>query len=222
MTLSTLSTTALEDVANETNTPKWFQLYIYRDRSVTQQLVKRAEESGFKALALTVDTPILGRREADLRNGFRLPENLSMANFEKINNEKFSQGTKASSLDKGASAAPISGLGQYVSDLLDPHLTWESLAELRAMTNLPIILKGIQNPEDIRTINNHYSHLVDAIWVSNHGGRQLDSVPAGAEVLSEILAEVNGKMDVFVDGGFYRGVDIFKVFSFFFFNSCLV
>lgn len=79
------------------------------------------------------------------------------------------------------------------------------------MTKLPIVLKGIQNPEDIRTIMNHYSHLVDAIWVSNHGGRQLDSVPAAVEVLAEIISEVNGRLEVFVDGGFYRGVDIFKV-----------
>lgn len=120
MTLSTLSTTSLEDVAASTPFPKWFQLYIYRDLSVTQQLVRRAEESGFKALVLTVDTPILGRREADLRNGFRLPENLSMANFEKVVNKQFSQGTKASALDDSSATAPapVSGLGQYVANLL--------------------------------------------------------------------------------------------------------
>lgn len=203
MTLSSWSTIALEEVASAAPSGlRWFQLYVYKDRVVTLDLVKRAERAGYKALAVTVDTPILGRREADVRNRFALPSHLTMGNF-KGKGGSHSSGTKAS-------GATGSGLASYVSQLIDQTLTWSDIAWLRKNTTLKIVVKGVMTVQDALIA---MENGVDGIWISNHGARQLDTVPATIEVLPEIARAVNGRCEVYLDGGIMRGTDVLKALA---------
>jgi (S)-2-hydroxy-acid oxidase len=202
MTLSSWSTTALEEVAQAApGGNRWFQLYVYKDRVVTTSLVRRAEAAGYKALAVTVDTPVLGRREADVRNRFKLPAHLTMGNFTDTGGAH-SEGTKDGGKD--------SGLAAYVADLIDRTLSWEDLKWLRSITKLPIVVKGVMCAEDALEA---LKYGVDAIWVSNHGARQMDTAPSTIEALPEILAAVQGKVEVYLDGGVTRGGDAFKALA---------
>jgi 4-hydroxymandelate oxidase len=199
MIVSTLSTTRLEEVAAAApGAPRWFQLYVYKERAVTTELVRRAVAAGFRALVLTVDTPRLGRRERDVRNGFTLPPGLSMANFE-------------GELAERPDAAPgASGLGSYASANLDTALTWDAIAWLRSISPLPVVVKGVLTAEDARLA---VAHGVAAIVVSNHGGRQLDGTPAALDVLAEVVDAVGGTCEVYVDGGIRRGTDVLKALA---------
>jgi len=180
MVASTSSTRSLEAIANAASGPLWFQLYI-AGREGTEELVHRATDAGYRALVLTVDSPRWGHKERSIRSGFRLPSHLRKANFP--NNE--------------AAEATIA-------------LTWESLAWLRSLTPLPLILKGILTPEDALLA---VEHGVDGIIVSNHGGRQLDGVAASIEVLPEIAVAINKRCEIYLDGGIRRGTDILKALA---------
>ena len=198
MTLSTLSTTPLEEVAAAApNGFRWFQLYVYKDRTITLDLIKRAEKAGYKALAITVDTPVLGRREADIKNKFALPGHLTMGNF---TGGAFSSGTKQS-------GSTGSGLASYVAALIDQTLTWDDIAWVRSNTTMKIVVKGVLTPEEALA---SVTFGVAGIWVSNHGARQLDTTPATIEVLPEIVKAVAGKVEVYIDGGIVRGTDVLK------------
>lgn len=221
MTLSTVSTISLEEVAkaafsalpsHQTPSPLWFQLYVYNDRTITESLIDRAVAAGYSVVVVTVDTPVLGRREADVHNRFHLPTHLRLANL---------QGTQSSSSrpvagDEGSTEVS-SALEVYFAQQIDASLTWESIVPfIRAChPQLKIVLKGIMAPEDAyKAVHEHH---VDAVWVSNHGGRQLDSVPATLSVLREIVSicrgakdEISSSTEVYVDGGFTCGVDIIK------------
>jgi (S)-2-hydroxy-acid oxidase len=202
MCLSSWSTTPLEEVANAYPSGKrWFQLYVYKDRKLTAQLVKRAEASGYTALAVTVDTPVLGRRENDVRNRFKLPVHLTMGNFIGAGGAH-AEGTKDGGND--------SGLAAYVSSLIDRTLSWDDIKWLRSITRLKIVVKGVMTAEDAHEA---LRYGVDAIWVSNHGARQLDTVPSTIEALPEVVAAVNGKVEVYLDGGVTRGTDVFKALA---------
>lgn len=171
MTLSTISTSSLEEVAHATpSSPKFFQLYIYKNRELTRRLVQRAERAGFKALALTVDTPFFGQRYADERNRFALDPHLRMANFDDDKEAAKRMNRVDSKVDSGAS-----GLSEYANSLFDASITWQDILWLKSITKLPIIAKGILTREDALLA---LEYGCDAIWVSNHGGRQLDSVPS--------------------------------------------
>ena len=208
MILSTLATSTLEDVAtayegargavgDETG-GRWFQLYVYRDRGITRSLVERAEAAGYDALVLTVDTPYLGRRLRDVRNGFALPEGLAIANL-------VAHG-------KGAvnEAAGNSGLAAYVATMLDPSLSWSDVDWLRSITRLPIILKGVVRADDARLA---VTHGASAIVVSNHGGRQLDGTIATADALPEVVDAAGDGLEVLVDGGVRRGADVLRALA---------
>ncbi|CAH0600299.1 unnamed protein product [Chrysodeixis includens] len=199
-TLSTIATSSIEEVAQAApDAIKWFQLYIYNDREVTKNLVLRAEKAGFKAIALTVDTPLFGIRRADVRNKFTLPPHLRLANFEGI------LSTKIQSTGSG------SGLNKYVENLFDKTLTWDEVKWLRSITTLPIIAKGILRADDaIKAVEAGCS----AILVSNHGARQLDGVPATIEVLPEIVEAVKPyNVEVYLDGGVSTGTDVYKALA---------
>lgn len=200
MTLSSWSTTALEEVASAApNGYRWFQLYVYKDRAVTLNLIKRAEKAGYTALAITVDTPVLGRREADIKNKFSLPSHLTMGNFASVGGAH-SEGTKKS-------GATGSGLASYVASLIDQTLSWDDIAWVRKNTKMKIVVKGVLSVEDaLISLKNN----VDGIWISNHGARQLDTTPATIEVLSDISKAVKGKVEIYIDGGIIRGTDVFK------------
>lgn len=201
MILSTLATTPVEEVVAAASGPVWFQLYIYKDRKASEGVVRRAEAAGCKALVLTVDAPLLGRRERDIRNRFRLPLGLAVANM----------------LPEGYGevppAAADSGLAAYFATLLDPALTWKDVAWLRSITHLPVLVKGIVRPDDaLRAAEAGAAGIV----VSNHGGRQLDTSPATIDVLPEIadVLSVRGhRIELLMDGGVRRGTDVLKAIA---------
>ncbi|HZC04268.1 MAG TPA: alpha-hydroxy acid oxidase [Ktedonobacterales bacterium] len=198
MCVSTMSTTSLEEVAQAATGPLWFQLYVYRDRAVTESLVRRAERAGYRALVVTVDMPAVGRREADVRNGFGLPPHLSLANFTGLLSEE------------GRVAPGASALSIYADHQLDSDLTWEGIDWLSSITALPIVLKGILTAEDAALA---VAHGVAGIVVSNHGGRQLDGATPGIEALPEVVETVAGRCEVYMDGGVRRGTDVLKALA---------
>jgi isopentenyl diphosphate isomerase/L-lactate dehydrogenase-like FMN-dependent dehydrogenase len=195
MVVSTMSTRSLEEVAAAEG-PRWFQLYVYRDRAVTEALVRRAEEAGYQALVVTVDTPQMGRRERDIRNQFGLPPHLRFANFETAQD--------AYATDAG------SALIRHAQASFDASLSWADIRWLQSITRLPIILKGIMTAEDALQA---VAAGVEGIIVSNHGGRQLDGVPATIEILPEVAAAVDGRCALLLDGGVRRGTDVLKALA---------
>ena len=197
MTLSTLATATLEDVAGAAAAPLWFQLYVFRDRGVTRSLVERAEASGYEALVLTVDAPLAGRREQDVRNRFALPEGLFAENL--VSDE-------LRSLPAGAD----SGLALYIASLLDQSLTWADVEWLRSITRLPLLVKGILRGDDAALA---VEHGAAGVIVSNHGGRQLDTAVAAIDALPEVAATVDGRAELLMDGGVRRGTDILKAIA---------
>ncbi|KAK1937933.1 Peroxisomal (S)-2-hydroxy-acid oxidase GLO5 [Phytophthora citrophthora] len=193
--LSTMSTTTLEDVAtassaSNVNALRWFQLYVFKDRQITLGLVRRAEKAGYKAIVLTVDAPVLGNREADVRNHFSIPKHLSMANFSPQN--------------------ATTDYADYVSDLYDQTLSWKDVKWLKSVTKLPIVAKGILTPEDALMA---VESGCKGILVSNHGARQLDGVAATIDALPAIVQAVGDRAEVYMDGGIRRGTDVFKALS---------
>lgn len=162
-----------------------------------QQLVRRAENAGYKAIAITVDAPRLGRREADVRNRFSLPENVVLKCFE---------GLDLSNLDK----KNVSGLAAYVTSQIDSSLSWKDIKWLQTITSLPILVKGVITAEDARIA---IECGVAGIIMSNHGGRQLDYLPATICCLEEVVREAKGRVPVFLDGGIRRGTDVFKALA---------
>ncbi|BAB77694.1 alpha-hydroxy acid oxidase [Anabaena sp. FACHB-709] len=202
MVLSTLSTKSLEEVAEVGSkfspSLQWFQLYIHKDRGLTRALVERAYAAGYKALCLTVDAPVLGQRERDRRNEFVLPPGLHLANLTTISGLNIPH------------APGESGLFTYFAQQLNPALTWDDLEWLQSLSPLPLVLKGILRGDDAARA---VEYGAKAIVVSNHGGRQLDGAIASLDALPEIVAAVNGKAEVLLDGGIRRGTDIIKALA---------
>jgi 4-hydroxymandelate oxidase len=195
--LSSLSNTAMEAVLAEAASPRWFQLYIYKERGITSELVKRAEAAGAEAIVLTVDAPGLGTRERDMRNRFTLPDGLCVENL--------------SALGKGSLPEVTgSGLAAYVRDNFKSDLSFDDLDWLCGCTRLPVVVKGVCRGDDARRIAEHGAK---AIVVSNHGGRQLDTAPATSEVLPHIVDLVADRCEVYVDGGIRRGSDVLKAIA---------
>lgn len=197
MVLSSWATSSVEEVASTGPGLRFFQLYVYKDRNVVAQLVRRAEAAGFKAIALTVDTPRLGRREADIKNRFTLPPHLTLKNFEGLDLGKMDQ-------------ANDSGLASYVAGQIDRTLSWKDVKWLQTITTLPIIVKGVVTAEDTRLA---IQAGVAGILVSNHGARQLDYAPATISALEEVVLAAQGRVPVFLDGGVRRGTDVFKALA---------
>jgi 4-hydroxymandelate oxidase len=195
MILSSLSNTPLEEVSAVTDSPLWFQLYVYKDRGLTRAIVERAEAAGYSALCLTIDAPLLGRRERDIRNQFNLPPELTLANVLHTAGERMQGVAQASALSK------------YFAELLDQSLTWDAVEWLQGITRLPVLLKGIHHPKDAELA---VERGVPAIVVSNHGARQLDTVPATIDLLPNIVKATEGRTELLIDGGFRRGTDILK------------
>lgn len=184
MILSTLSTTSIEDVSRRSpNLTKWFQLYLFTDREESIKLIRRAERAGFKALVLTVDAPKFGTRRRDIKNNFKIAADF-VANFD----HKSAKGLQS-------------------LEYIDATINWSDISWLKKVTKLPILVKGIMSIEDSLLA---LEYGCSGIVVSNHGGRQLDGVPATIEVLPGITKAVNGRCPVFVDGGIRTGTDIFK------------
>jgi len=188
MIVSAMSNFSLEEIAKQTGHDNlWLQLYIFKQRAVTETLVKRAEEAGYKALVLTVGVPILGKRYRDIENQFKLPSHFTTGNFESRVNENH--------------------ISKFATDILDPAITWHDVEWLKALTQLPLFIKGILNPKDAERA---CQIKLSGIIVSNHGGRQLDTSEATISVLPDIVASVSHALPVLIDGGISRGTDVFK------------
>jgi 4-hydroxymandelate oxidase len=196
MTLSTVASASLEEVRAASNVPLWFQVYLYKDQGLNLELVRRAEAVGATALALTVDAPVWGKRERDIRNRFALPSGIELGN-----------------LMKGMDTLPVSagsGLSAYVNAMFKLDLGWSDLEWLQSVTNLPILLKGVVRPEDAREA---VERGASGIWISNHGGRQLDTAPSTISVLPSIAEAVSGRVPLILDGGVRRGTDVVKALA---------
>ncbi len=198
MILSTFSTRSLEAVRDAAPGPRWFQLYVHRDRGLTEGLVRRAEAAGYTALVLTVDVPVLGRRERDARNAFSLPPEFRLGNFT-IPEPEVGQGH-----------AGESGLAAFHQGLREPSLSWKDLEWLRNLSGLPLLLKGVLRGDDAaRAMDLGAAGII----VSNHGGRQLDGAVPAPRALPEVVSAVGDRGEVYVDGGIRRGTDVLKALA---------
>src|SRR3954452_23340652 len=186
MCLSTIATTTPAEVAS-TGAPRWFQLYVFRDDGVTRDLIAQARDSGYTALLLTVDAPVRGNRERDLRTRFALPPDIHVA-----------------SMGRGG-VTP-----KEIFDMVTPSLTWRDLEWISSEAGLPLLVKGILTAEDAVL---SVEHGAAGIVVSNHGGRQLDGVSATIDALPEVVEAVAGRLEVLVDGGIRRGTDVVKALA---------
>ena len=195
MVMSTSATTSIEDIAAVATRPLWFQLYVQRNRDFTIQLVRRAEAAGCKVLVVTVDSPVLGTRYRETRTKFTLPPGMERANLRGL--ETATGGHRATE-------------GNIYSALLDPALTWKEIEWLRSITRLPVVLKGILNPDDAARAADVG---VAGVIVSNHGARNLDTAPATIDALPEVAARLGGRLPVLVDGGIRRGTDVLKAIA---------
>jgi len=214
--LSTLSTRSIEEVAAVCPGAKWFQVYVWRDRGLVAEMLSRAKNAGYSTIQITVDTAVLGRRERDVRHGFSLPPQLGLGtlldgvlhpawtrDFLRAEPIVFAN-LVGTSLAGGGD--PIS-LSSFINSQFDPGLAWRDIEWFRAHWAGPIVIKGIQSLEDARLAADHG---IDAIAVSNHGGRQLDGAPPVLELIEPIAQSVGDRLEVICDGGVRRGSDIVK------------
>jgi len=215
-TLSTLSTRSIQEVATVSSGPKWFQVYAWRDRGLIKDMLARAAQHGYEAIVLTVDTAVLGRRERDVRRGFTLPPQIGPATiidgvlhpewtwaFLRAEPITFANVTGSGAPD-GRQAANLSN---YVNSQFDPALSWSDLEWFRDAWDGPIVLKGIQTVADARIAADCG---VEAIALSNHGGRQLDGAPPSLELVAPVAEALGQATELICDGGVRRGADIVK------------
>jgi isopentenyl diphosphate isomerase/L-lactate dehydrogenase-like FMN-dependent dehydrogenase len=216
--LSHGSVCALEAIPSASGAPRWMQVFVYRDRGFTRELADRAAAAGYDALVLTIDNQLLGRRERDLRNGFSIPPRYRAR-------DAISLATKVPWLLRMRRELPGITFGNYVrpgemagleelagrmARLLDPGMSWADVDDLRRMWKGPLILKGVMHPLEAREA---VLHGVDALVVSNHGGRQLDGAAASIEALPPVVDAVDSSIPVLLDGGIRRGTDVLKALS---------
>ena len=216
--LSHGSVCTLEDLAAAGASPRWMQIFIYKDRGFTRELVGRAATSGYDALVLTVDNQFLGNRERDIRNGFAIPPRFGSAGMATMVRKcgwlwrmrRELGGISFGNYARAGEPADFRGLAGRMASLLDPALSWSDVDALRRMWTGPLILKGILHPAEARAA---VEHGVDGLIVSNHGGRQLDGAPASIAALPAVVDAVAARMPVLLDGGVRRGADIVKALA---------
>ncbi|MEY2588513.1 MAG: hypothetical protein QOJ67_497 [Acidimicrobiaceae bacterium] len=215
-TLSTLSTRSIEEVRGVSAGRLWFQVYAWRDRGLVTEMIQRAADARYEALVLTVDTAVLGRRERDVRRGFSLPPTIGPRtivdgalhpgwtwSFVRSEPIRFAN---VVGRDVGDGASPVT-LSDYINSQFDPALSWDDVDWLRSAWDGPIVLKGIQTVADAVLAA---ERGVDAIALSNHGGRQLDGAPATLSLVAPVADAVGGRIEIICDGGVRRGSDIAK------------
>ena len=214
-TLSTMSICSIEDVAQETTKPFWFQLYVMRDRKFVHRLIDRARAAKCSALMITLDLQILGQRHSDVRNGLSAPPKLSVANMVNMATRPgWCLGMLCTGRRKFGNivghvegVADMSSLADWTSQQFDPSLDWNDVKELRRKWDGKLILKGIQDARDARAA---LRVGADAIIVSNHGGRQLDGAQSSIDALPVIVDAVKDKCEVWMDGGIRSGQDVLR------------
>ena len=216
--LSHGSVCTLEALAECGASPRWMQVFIYKDRGFTRELAERAAKSGYEALVLTIDNQMLGNRERDIRNGFSIPPRFGLRGLAgmalkaewlwRMRRElpRVTFGNYA----RPGEAADMKALAGRMASLLDPSMSWADVDDLRRIWSGPLILKGVLHPDEARMA---VEHGIDGLIVSNHGGRQLDGAASSIEALPGIVAAVDGKIPVLIDGGVRRGGDVVKALA---------
>jgi L-lactate dehydrogenase (cytochrome) len=215
-TMSHASTVSIETLAHEVGGRLWMQVFLYRDRGLTQTFVERAHSAGYRALIVTVDNQVPGWRERDLRNGFTVPLRITPGNLldmalhvgwlaRMAQTPRFTFANYPLETGRG-----VLSVAARIGTLLHTDIGWKDIEWLRSRWDRPLLIKGILHPDEARQA---VASGVDGIVVSNHGGRQLDTVPASVEALPAVLDAVGGKATVLMDGGVRRGSDVLKVLS---------
>lgn len=217
--LSTMSNVSIEEIGALTDSPKCFQVYIHRDRGLTREFVQRSKAAGYSSLCLTVDTLVAGNRERDLKTGMVMPPKLTLKSlasfalhwrwaFNYLTSEKFELANLVN--NQRAGGEQLISVIDYVNSQFDPSITWTDVEDLIAQWNGPFAIKGIMSPADaIRAVDVGAT----AIFVSNHGGRQLDGAPSALECLTDIVDAVGDRAEVILDGGIRRGSHVLKALA---------
>ncbi len=214
--LSTLGTRSIEEIAEVSDGPKWFQVYVWRDRGLVKEMVDRAADAGYEAICITVDFARLGRRERDVRRGFTLPPQIGLDTiFDGIRHPSWTSNfvrsepivfANVTGRDVGDGTDAVA-LADYVNTQLDPSLTWRDMEWFCEIWDGPVIVKGVQTVEDAVLAADTG---VDAIALSNHGGRQLDGSPAPFELIPNVADAIGDRLELICDGGVRRGSDVIK------------
>lgn len=218
--LSTMGTYSIEDVAEVCSGPKWFQIYVFKDRSLVTEFIERCKAADYHAMCLTIDLPLTGNRERDLRTGMTIPPKFSLAgwfNFalhplwslSYLSSPPFSLANVEHRVS-GGSDEDVTTLVDYISGQFDRSVTWDDAAEMVQEWGGPFVVKGVSSVHDaLRAVDIG----AKAIMVSTHGGRQLDHTPAPIDLIPEIVAAVRDRAEVIVDGGIRRGTDVIKALA---------
>jgi L-lactate dehydrogenase (cytochrome) len=216
-TTSTMASRSIEEVAALSQGPKWFQLYLWKDRAITEDLVARCQIAGYDALCVTVDLPMTGNRERDRRNRLSFPLRPTLGGLADVLckpgwlwNFKTKRSPLPANLADHISSQDIGELARFSESQMSQAMTWETAAWLREIWPGKLLIKGVLRADDAKRAA---EAGFDGIIVSNHGGRQLDQTPAPIEVLAEIVAAVEGKAEVILDGGVRRGTDVLKALA---------
>jgi L-lactate dehydrogenase (cytochrome) len=216
--LSTMSVCSIEDIAEETKEPFWFQLYVMRDRKFAQSLIERAAAAKCSALVLTVDLQVLGQRHRDIKNGLSVPPKMKIANLIDIATKPgwIKSVLSAKRRSFGNIVGHVQGvsdttsLSAWIADQFDPALSWADVKWIRSVWKGPLVLKGILEVDDARLA---VEHGADAIVVSNHGGRQLDGAPSSISALPKIADAIGGKVEILLDSGVRSGQDVMRALA---------
>ncbi len=213
MVVSAASSMSLEAIAAAAGGPKWFQQFIYRDRGVTLDLANRAKGAGYRALVITIDVQAPGNRYRDLRNGFTVPPKINFSNALNLIRhphwlfQMLTQPRVSFPNFEGYGKSGLLSLAGWLNGLTDPSVQWSDIEWLRSRWTGPLVLKGIMHPDDARRA---ISIGVDAVMVSNHGGRQMDTEAATIEMLPHVTDAVAGRVPILIDGGIRHGLDVLK------------
>ena len=216
--LSHGSVCSLEELAETGVEPRWFQTYIFKDRGLTREMATRAEAAGYEALIVTVDTQLLGNRERDIRNGFIIPPRMSAREIANMSTKlgwlwrmrRTIPNITFGNYRRADGGEDLTTLAQRMLTLPDPGMQWRDIADLRAVWKGPLLLKGVLHPADAAEA---VANGVDGMFVSNHGGRQLDGAASALDALPRVADAVAGRAAVLLDGGIRRGTHIVKALA---------
>jgi L-lactate dehydrogenase (cytochrome)/(S)-mandelate dehydrogenase len=216
--LSHGSMCTVEELAATGASPRWMQIFIYKDRGFTRELAERAAASGYHALVLTIDNQLTGNRERDIRNGFTIPPRLAPRQLAAMASSvgwawrmrRHLRRVTFANYVRPGETSDFRTLGVRVASLLDPSMSWKDVDELRRIWKGPLLLKGVLDPAEARAA---LDYGVDGVIVSNHGGRQLDGAPASIDALPAVADAVNGRIPILMDGGVRRGADVVKALA---------
>ncbi|MDF7675397.1 alpha-hydroxy acid oxidase [Neisseriaceae bacterium ESL0693] len=217
-TLSTMSICSIEDIAENTSAPFWFQLYVMRDREFMHDLIRRTKAANCSALVVTADLQVLGQRNKDIKNGLSTPPKPTLKNWINLATKpewclamlNTQRRTFRNIVGHAQSVADMSSLSSWTSEQFDPRLSWDDIAEIKDLWGGKLIIKGILNTDDAEKA---VKSGADAIVVSNHGGRQLDGAPSSIQTLPNIVAAVGKDIEVWLDSGIRSGQDVLKAIA---------